>query len=79
MVNGDLHHVITATRHLAAALFAPGDARIEDGSGRGESRFPPESMRLAFVNLLRNLTQCVRARLHACLACAIACVRHQAH
>ena len=64
MVNGDLHHVITATRHLAAALFAPGDAKMDDGDGRGDAKFPPESMRLAFRSFLRNLTQSVLEKTH---------------
>lgn len=47
-VNGELHNLITATRHFAAVLYAPGDVCVDDGNGRGKTKFPPTSLRVAF-------------------------------
>ena len=47
-VNGDLHKLIAETRHFAAVLYAPGDAKVDDGNGKGLETFPPAEMRAAF-------------------------------
>ena len=47
--------VIAETRHFAAVLFATGDVQLDEGDGRGKTRFPPESMRLAFMAFLVEL------------------------
>lgn len=56
-VHRDLHHVIAETRVLAAVLYAPGDARLDSGDGRGPQQFPPPSMDVAFMAWLVKLSK----------------------
>lgn len=56
-INGDLHHLIVEARHFAAVIYAPGEAKFDDGSGKGLVLFPPQEMRDVFDDFLEHLVE----------------------
>ena len=56
-VNADLTHVISEARHLAAALYATGEVRLDDGHAEGTAAFPPKPMRVAFHDFTKKLCE----------------------